>query len=133
MGLSRMPGGYTCIGDTQFLPGYRVLNSDSPANRLSDLPLPERTQFLADMSLLGEAIMTAGAPLRINYSLHGTTYHFLHAHVIPRCDLEDAERVKMPVWLYPPEWWNRPDIAYSGRRRGAMSERVRLALTELMG
>ncbi|WP_407539953.1 hypothetical protein Q0M94_00715 [Deinococcus radiomollis] len=133
MVLSRMPSGYACIGDTQFLPGYCVLNSDSSADHLSDLPLPERTQFLADMSLLGEAIMTACAPLRVNYSIYGNTDHFLHAHVIPRYAWEDTERVKRPVWLYPPEWWNRPDIAYSDERHGEMRERIRLALTELMG
>ena len=132
MVLARMPGGYACIGDTQFLPGYCVLNSDSRADHLSDLPLPERTQFLSDMSLLGEAILRACSPLRVNYSIYGNSDHFLHAHVMPRYAWEDAQHIGHPAWLYPREWWSRPNLAYSDERHGELRERIRRALVALM-
>lgn len=37
--LTRVPTGFVVIGDTQFLPGYRVLLADDgTADRLADLP-----------------------------------------------------------------------------------------------
>ncbi|GGQ96784.1 HIT family protein [Deinococcus ruber] len=132
MVLARMPSGYACIGDTQFLPGYCVLNSDSRADHLSDLPLKERTQFLIDMSVLGEAIMQACAPLRVNYSIYGNTDHYVHAHVTPRYAWEDDSAVKLPHWRYPLDSWSRPDLAYSDAQHGELRERIRAALVELM-
>jgi hypothetical protein len=36
--LAKMRSAYAVMGDTQFLPGYCVLLSDSDANHLTDLP-----------------------------------------------------------------------------------------------
>ena len=135
--LTRMDSAYgsnwAVIGDTQFLPGYCVLNCGTPkTDHLSDLPLPARTQFLADMSLLGEAIMRACQPLRVNYSIYGNADHFLHVHIIPRYDWEDAARVRMPVWLYPPEWWSRPGLDYSDNQHGELRAGIKAALLDLM-
>ncbi|WP_199745780.1 hypothetical protein [Amycolatopsis sp. WAC 04182] len=48
--LRRLDAGFAVIGDTQFLPGYCVLLTDSPGvGRLTDLPRPRRLEFLADM------------------------------------------------------------------------------------
>jgi diadenosine tetraphosphate (Ap4A) HIT family hydrolase len=128
---------WAVIGDTQFLPGYCVLNcgvrrGDEIPNHLSDLPLPARTQFLADMSLLGEAIMRACLPLRVNYSVYGNADHFLHAHVFPRYDWEDAARVKMPPWLYTPDHWSDPQFAYSSDQHGELRAEIKAALLDLM-
>ncbi len=104
--LAKLPQSYAVIGDTQFLPGYCVLLVDDPTiNRLTDLPRPQRLDFLASMDLLGQAVENAcrGADpsfRRMNYEILGNTDAYLHAHLFPRYDWEPPERVGHPVWLY---------------------------------
>jgi diadenosine tetraphosphate (Ap4A) HIT family hydrolase len=102
--LRRLPSGFAVIGDTQFLPGYCLLLAEPEATHLSDLDLAARTQFLMDMSLLGEAVERACAHdglVRINYEILGNSLPLLHAHVFPRYAWEPDERRAHPVWLYP--------------------------------
>ncbi|MER7861724.1 hypothetical protein ABTX61_21640 [Amycolatopsis japonica] len=109
--LRRLDAGFAVIGDTQFLPGYCVLLTDSPGvGRLSDLPRPRRLKFLSDMEMLGEAVENVCARRdpgfrRVNLEILGNTDPFLHAHVWPRYDWEPADVVGRPVWLYPVENW----------------------------
>ncbi|KFU80893.1 Diadenosine tetraphosphate (Ap4A) hydrolase [Amycolatopsis lurida] len=109
--LRRLDAGFAVIGDTQFLPGYCVLLTDSPrAGRLTDLSRPRRLEFLGDMELLGEAVENVCARRdpgfrRVNLEILGNTDPFLHAHVWPRYDWEPADVVGRPVWLYPVENW----------------------------
>ncbi len=56
MVLARMRSGYAVIGDTQFLPGYCLLLASPWADKLTDLTLERRGEFLLDMSVLGEAV-----------------------------------------------------------------------------
>ena len=65
------------------------------------------------MALLGEAVEKACRAAdpgfrRLNFEILGNTDEFLHAHVWPRYDWEPADRVKKPVWLYPPAFWSFP-------------------------
>jgi diadenosine tetraphosphate (Ap4A) HIT family hydrolase len=119
MVLAKMRTGWAVIGDTQFLPGYCVLLSDTDgANHLTDLPRAARADFLADMGLLGEAVMAACNGLdpslrRINYDVLGNTDQYLHAHVFPRYGWEPAELLPVPVFRYPPDRWTSPRDAYS--------------------
>jgi diadenosine tetraphosphate (Ap4A) HIT family hydrolase len=138
MVLARMRSGWAVMGDTQFLPGYCVLLSDEPgADHLTDLTWPRRTQFLADMGLLGEAVMAACNGVdpsfrRLNYEILGNTDRFgelatrqnLHAHVFPRYGWEDDELQQGPVWHYPRDRWTSPRDAY-----GEESESLRDAIT----
>ncbi|MFI6307332.1 hypothetical protein ACIBCH_36070 [Amycolatopsis thailandensis] len=109
--LRRLVAGFAVIGDTQFLPGYCVLLTDSPsAGRLTDLPRSRRLEFLSDLELLGEAVENVCARRdpgfrRVNLEILGNTDPFLHAHVWPRYDWEPADVVGRPVWLYPVENW----------------------------
>jgi diadenosine tetraphosphate (Ap4A) HIT family hydrolase len=116
--LAKMRSAYAVMGDTQFLPGYCVLLSDSDANHLTDLPRPQRTEFLTDLSLLGEAIMTACNSVdpslrRLNYEILGNADHSLRAHVFPRYRWEDEELLAGPVWHYPRDRWTSPRDAYA--------------------
>jgi len=107
--LARMRSGYVVLGDTQHLPGYCVLLSDvDDADHLTDLTRAQRSEFLFDMALLGEAVFTVcngidPAFRRINYEVLGNTLHQLHAHVHPRYAWEPAEFRTGPVWRYPAE------------------------------
>lgn len=112
--IARLPSGFVAIGDTQFLPGYCVLLADNDdAEHLSDLPRAVRNRFLADMGLLGEAMMIACAALdpalsRINYEILGNGWRRLHAHLFPRYTWEPPEQRSGPVWWYPRERWTDP-------------------------
>lgn len=113
--LARLPQSYAVIGDTQFLPGYCVLLVDDPAiDRLTDLPKPQRLEFLDSMDTLGAAVEAACRALdptfrRMNYEILGNTFATLHAHLFPRYEWEAEERRGHPVWLYEHEELYAPE------------------------
>ncbi|MEU3921578.1 diadenosine tetraphosphate hydrolase [Streptomyces sp. NPDC002659] len=127
--LRRLDAGFAVIGDVQFLPGYSVLLTQDPtAQRLSDLLRAERSAFLSDMDLLGEAVERACRSLdsafrRVNLEILGNTDGFLHAHVWPRFEWEPADLVGMPVWLYPRERWSDEQFAL-GPQHGVLREAI---------
>ena len=130
--MARMPAGFAVVGDVQWLPGYCVLLADDPAvTRLTDLPRERRTEFLASMDRLGEAVEQACAALdrdfrRVNLEILGNADPFLHAHVWPRYDWEPPALLTRPVWLYPPQRWSDPDTAlgpqHDGLRRAIVDQ-----------
>jgi diadenosine tetraphosphate (Ap4A) HIT family hydrolase len=130
--LARMRSGFAVMGDYQFLPGYCVLLAAPQVNHLSDLPLPERTAFLVDMSLLGEAIMAVCEPRRMNYEILGNTDEYLHAHVWPRYNWEPQEYRAGPVWRYPHAQRFADEHAYSDERHGDQRRRIGEALRTLL-
>ena len=75
--LRRLKAGFAVIGDVQFLPGYCVLITDNTGvDRRSDLPRPERLQFLAEMERLGETVQNVCAQRdpefrRVNLEIQG--------------------------------------------------------------
>lgn len=129
--LARLPAGFAVMGDAQFLPGYSLLiPDDSEAMRLSDLDRPTRIAYLTSLEHLAEAVELAckqadPAFRRVNIEILGNSDPHLHAHVWPRYDWEDAERVTWPVWNYPEDKWHDPTTAL-----GPQHEALRAAITE---
>lgn len=111
--IMEMKGGNLVFGDTQFLPGYCVLLPKREVNSLNELTMEERSQFLLDMSIVGDAIMAVCYPHRINYDILGNTDAFLHAHIFPRYDWETPERKSKPVWLYHESNWFNEEKCYN--------------------
>jgi diadenosine tetraphosphate (Ap4A) HIT family hydrolase len=132
MTLTRMRSGFAVIGDDQFLPGYCLLLASSRVDHLTDLPFAQRSVYLQDMSLLGEAIMRVCAPLRMNYEILGNYDHYLHAHLFPRYAWEPAERRKHPVWLYPSPAGGGPRTSYTEESHGTLRRQLTDALLTLM-
>lgn len=116
MVMATLPGGVAVFGDVQFLPGYSVLLPRRAVTSLNELTLPERTLFLRDMSILGDAVQNATRAQRVNYDILGNTDAFLHAHVFPRYAIEPSERLAKPVWLYSPDHWTAAKYAYDAQR-----------------
>ncbi|GAF64665.1 HIT family protein [Alkalihalobacillus trypoxylicola] len=131
MVMMKMKSGYAVIGDTQFLPGYCVLLPYNKVNSIEDLTMKERADYLVDMTLIGEAILTVCNPKRINYSIYGNTDAFLHAHIFPRYDWEPKERVVHPVWKYPMENWSAERYQYSEEEHGNLKESLKNALIQI--
>ena len=103
--LARMRTGWAVIGDTQHLPGYCLLLYAGHANHLTDLPRPERQEFLLDLSIMGEAVTTVCRSrdpefLRANYEILGNSWPHLHGHVHARYNWEPDEYRNGPVWRY---------------------------------
>lgn len=130
--LARMKSGFAVLGDAQFLPGYCVLLGVPKVGSLNDLSIKARADFLLDMSILGDAIMSVCDPLRVNYEILGNTDSYLHAHVIPRYDWEVEEQRKMPVWLYPKENWSLQEYQFSAEKHGVLKSNLMAKIKELM-
>ena len=91
------PHSVAFLGSWQFYEGYCVLVSRRHATELSQLPDPERGEFLDEMCLLARAIEIACRPHKLNYELLGNQVPHLHWHLFPR-SLTDPNRLQ-PVWL----------------------------------
>ena len=131
--LIKMKSGYALMGNIQFLPGYCILSADPEAKSLNDLNMHQRTDFLLDMSLLGDAIMAVCNPVRINYGILANSWPFLHAHLFPRYDWEPEEMRTKNVWRYPEEgYWADEKHAFDENRHGQMKDQLIKALTNLM-
>ncbi|MGC5335030.1 HIT family protein [Micromonospora sp. DT62] len=114
--ITRMRTGWAVMGDTQHLPGYTLLLYAGKADHLTDLPVRQRTDFLTDMSLLGEAVLKVisgrdPAVHRLNYEILGNSWHHLHAHIHPRYTWEPAPWRNGPVWRYDSAVRDAPEHA----------------------
>lgn len=132
MVMVKMKSGFAVIGDNQFLPGYCVLLGCPKADSLNDLPLKQRSQYLLDMTLIGDAIIKVCNPLRVNYSILMNLDHYLHAHIQARYDWEPDEYKCRPSFFYPKELRYAPQYEYDEAKHGGMKREITAALRELM-
>jgi diadenosine tetraphosphate (Ap4A) HIT family hydrolase len=102
--LGRCASGWAVFGHQQFVEGYLLLLPDPVVPDLHALTPERRSQFLLDMSRLGDALMRTKAPIRINYAIFGNVEPALHAHVIPRYRTEPEAMQTQHPWSYD---WNR--------------------------
>ena len=124
MVMVELSSGFACIGDTQFLEGYCVLLPKREVSSLNDLTLAERSQFLTDMSLIGDALLSETDSFRINYDILGNTDNYLHAHIFPRYQSEAPERLKKPVWLYGESHWFDDAYAYDAHKHDELRSKL---------
>lgn len=120
--ICRVRSGWVVLGDRQFIPGYALLLSDPVASSLNDLAPEGRSQFLSDMSAIGDALLRVTDAVRINYSIYGNADPALHAHVFPRYATEpDAYRTG-PVWVYRRE--QRDSLPFDLRRDRSLMDAI---------
>ena len=62
----------------------RALRPDPVVPSVNDLSVENRSQFLSDMVVLGDALLAVTDAVRINYKILGNGAPTLHAHVFPR-------------------------------------------------
>lgn len=130
--LAKMKSGFAVIGDSQFLPGYCVLLGYPKAESINELTPEQRTQFLLDMTLVGDAITKVCKPLRVNYSIMMNLDNYLHAHVEARYDWEPDEYKCRPTACYPVDQRYAAQFDYDESRHGKLRRKLAEALTELM-
>jgi diadenosine tetraphosphate (Ap4A) HIT family hydrolase len=98
--LGRCASGWAVFGQQQFVQGYLLLLPDPVVPDLNALTPERRSQFLLDMSRLGDALLRTTAPIRINYAIFGNVEPALHAHVIPRYRSEPENMQTQQPWAY---------------------------------
>ncbi|NTJ41171.1 hypothetical protein G6L28_00975 [Agrobacterium larrymoorei] len=97
--ISRMTSGWLVIGDVQPLPGYCLLLADPVVPSLNHLTPQGRVAFLADMALVGDALLDVTGCDRVNYEIWGNAEPALHAHIMPRYASEAAEKRHRPACM----------------------------------
>lgn len=131
--ITRLYSGWAVFGERQFVRGYALLLPDPVVPSLNALGAQERTQFLLDVSRLGDALLKVTGAARINYAILGNVEPALHAHVIPRyADEPEALRTSHP-WAY--DWERAAAFDRSACRElaeGLHRELTRLGVTKPM-
>ncbi|NJM90327.1 MAG: hypothetical protein HC847_27525 [Hydrococcus sp. RU_2_2] len=117
--ICRVLSGWIVLGDVQFLRGYSLLLPDPVVRDLNSLNGDRRNQFLQDMAMLGDALLSVTGASRINYEILGNSEAALHAHVFPRYAVEPEDQQRKPVWFY--DWDNAPKFKLE-RDRSLMNE-----------
>ena len=106
--VRKMLSGWAVMCDWQKLPGYMILLADPVVESLNDLSGQERKQFLADMTLMGDALLEVTDTFRINYQILCNLDPILHAHICPRYTWEPEElrtgQVNHYDWSAGPEF-----------------------------
>lgn len=125
--LGRCASGWAVFGHQQFVQGYLLLLPDPVVPDLNSLTPERRSQFLLDMSHLGDALLRTTSPLRINYAIYGNLEPALHAHVIPRYRHEPEHLRTQQPWAYD---WNAAP-AFDAVAAAPLIKSLRLALAEL--
>ncbi len=122
--IARTSSGWAVLGDPQILRGYSLLLPDPVVPDLNALSGGRRTDYLADMARLGDAVLRVTGAERINYEILGNVEPALHAHVIPRFADEPADRRRVPVWSH--DWSAAP--AYDDARDRPLADAIAMAL-----
>jgi len=98
--IARVVSGWVVFGEQQFVRGYVLLLPDPVVPHLNTLGDRARSQFLVDMSRVGDALLRTTHALRINYAIFGNVEPALHAHVIPRYGDEPEVMRGAHPWSY---------------------------------
>jgi diadenosine tetraphosphate (Ap4A) HIT family hydrolase len=125
--LGRCASGWAVFGRQQFVQGYLLLLPDPVVPDLNALTPERRSQFLHDMSHLGDALLRTTSPVRINYAIFGNVEPALHAHVIPRYRTEPENMQSQHPWVY--DWNAAPTFDPAGD--GALMRALRTELAQL--
>jgi diadenosine tetraphosphate (Ap4A) HIT family hydrolase len=118
--VAKLRSGWVVMGDRQVFPGYCLLLADPVADHLNALTSAHRAQFLADMALIGDAVLAGTGAIRVNYAIFGNVEPALHAHVFPRQATEPETTRTAQPWAFD---WNLAP-AYSDSVHGELRRRI---------
>ena len=110
--VCRIPSGWVVLANRQFLRGYCIQLPDPVVPSLNVLSVQKRVTYLADMAVVGDALLDVTGAYRINYAIMGNSDPALHAHIVPRYLSEPDEiRTNLP-WLYDHEFMEENRFDY---------------------
>jgi diadenosine tetraphosphate (Ap4A) HIT family hydrolase len=124
--IARLASGWAVLASTQVIAGYSLLLPDPVVSHLNALEGPVRSRFLADMAILGDALLEVTGAVRINYAIFGNVDPALHAHLFPRTASEpEALRTQQP---FAHDWTQAP--RFDAAAHAALIQRIRAALQQ---
>ena len=124
--IARLRSGWVVMAERQVLTGYCLLLPDPVVPHLNSLPAESRAQYLADMAMIGDALLAVTAALRVNYAIFGNVDPALHAHIFPRHSTEPEITRSAQPWALD---WNAAP-SYSEALYGELKRRI---ATEIHG
>jgi len=127
--IEKMNSGWVVLRDNQIIPGYCILLSDPIVETINDLEKNKRNQFLMDMVIIGDALLTALNADIINYMILGNSDRSLHAHIHPRYKNEKEEYRKMPPFIYNIK--NEPIIPFDYEKHKDIIEKIKYELNNI--
>jgi diadenosine tetraphosphate (Ap4A) HIT family hydrolase len=125
--IGRLYSGWVLFGQRQFVRGYALLLPDPVVPSLNALGAKERSQFLLDMTKVGDALLKVCGALRINYAIYGNQEPALHAHIIPRYADEPEDKRTSQPWAY--DWDAAP--AFDAKVFKDLGESIRHELSRM--
>ena len=125
--ITRLYSGWVLFGQQQFVRGYVVLVPDPVVPTLNALGSKERTQFLIDMSRVGDALLKVSGCMRINYAIFGNVEPALHAHIVPRYVDEPEDKRSAHPWAY--DWNAAPP--FDAKATAELAEALRRELSRM--
>lgn len=125
--ITRLYSGWVLFGKQQFVRGYALLLPDPVVPSLNALGTKERSQFLLDMTKVGDALLKVCGAIRINYAIFGNVEPALHAHVVPRYSDEPADKRTAHPWAY--DWDAAP--AFDRKAMEELAEALRRELNRM--
>ena len=125
--VARLFSGWALFGERQFVRGYVLLLPDPVVPSLNALGSQQRTQYLLDMTRVGDALLKVTGAARINYAIFGNQDPALHAHIVPRY-LDEPEKLRTDhPWAY--NWDAAP--AFDRAAFQELAETLRRELTRM--
>ena len=125
--VARLFSGWALFGERQFVRGYVLLLPDPVVPSLNALGSQQRTQYLLDMTRVGDALLKVTGAARINYAIFGNQDPALHAHIVPRY-LDEPEKLRTDhPWAY--NWDAAP--AFDRAAYQELAETLRRELTRM--
>lgn len=104
--VKELDTGYVVIGDNQHFKGYTLFLLKDHLTELFELKDDIRAKFLAEMTVVAEAVAKAFGAEKMNYECLGNGDAHLHWHLFPRVDGDlgvYGNNGRGPVWWYPRE------------------------------
>lgn len=130
--IVKMKSGFAVMADNQFLPGYCIFLRYPKVDSFTDLSYEERSQYLVDTTIIGDAIHRVCKPRKINYSTLMNKDNYLHTHIEARYDWEADEYKYKPSWTYPENERFTEKYAFNEKQHGELKQKLYEVLTEIM-
>ena len=95
----QVPSGWVVMADEQYTPGCCLLLPDPVISDINSMDENSRLQFLADMVIVGDALMEVTGAYCINYEIRAELEPALYARIIPRYKEEPEQYRKTSAWF----------------------------------
>jgi diadenosine tetraphosphate (Ap4A) HIT family hydrolase len=127
--VAELETSYVVLGDYHAWRGYTLLLSKECKPELHDLPPDRRAKFLAEMTLVAEAVWNVFKPAKLNYEMLGNLVPHMHWHIFPR-HADDPDRQR-PVWFRSYDAMNDPKYKLPAEEIERMKSQLRSEIVRL--